>query len=256
MTVHRSGADQTPGLIFMAVNPVRNFTPILRTVKLFPVNHQEPMSVLTPTEEKDGFARMSPLSLHLAPIPNDGYACCQARHWALPDSRAVAQNAQICPRGQATMKKRIHFSVLIAISLAVGVIPIARAQDQPYRLSDSDMKRLVAKTEKDADRFKDSLHKELEHEHWQDRRDRDDMNRAAAGFEHATDQLKDHFHHGNARASDVQEVLSRGAEIDSFIVGRHMLPRAHGDWMALRGDLDELAGAYHISWNWSENEHH
>lgn len=154
------------------------------------------------------------------------------------------------------IEKKIQFFVLLAVTLMLCAVGRATAQDQPYRLSDSDMKRLVAKTEKDADRFKDSLHHELAHQHWEDRRVRDDMNRAASGFEQATDRLKDHFHHGNARAQDIQQVLDRGAEIDSFIVGRHMLPRAQGDWMALRGDLGELAEAYHISWNWSDDHEH
>ncbi|MGH9823903.1 MAG: hypothetical protein ACREDR_11710, partial [Blastocatellia bacterium] len=86
------------------------------------------------------------------------------------------------------MKKTIQGCLLIVITLALGAMHIASAQDQPYRLSDSDMKRLVAKTEKDADRFKDSLHKELGHQHWQDKRERDDMNRAASSFEQATDR--------------------------------------------------------------------
>lgn len=150
------------------------------------------------------------------------------------------------------MKKIVQFAVLLAITLAVGGARCVMAQDQPYRLNDSDMKRLVGKTEHDADRFKDSLHKELDRWHWEDKRDRDDMKSAASGFERATDRLKDHFHHGNARPEDVQEVLDRGAAIDSFIVGRRMIPRAHADWMALRGDLDELAQAYNISWRWPE----
>ena len=78
------------------------------------------------------------------------------------------------------------------------------------------------------------------------------MNRAASGFQRATDRLKDHFHNGNGRTEDVQEVLDRGADINSFIVGRHLVPRARSEWVTLRGDLDQLASACNVSWRWRD----
>lgn len=150
------------------------------------------------------------------------------------------------------MRKLICLPALILLISAVGVVAGPVTQDQPYRLSDHDMKELASRTERDADRFKHSLHEEMEHARWEDRRDRDAMNHAASDFERATDRLRDHFHNGNARPDDVQEVLDRGASIDSYIMGRHMLPRAKSDWVALRGDLDQLARAYNITWQWPE----
>jgi len=148
------------------------------------------------------------------------------------------------------MRKVIHLSILIAVTLAV--CGIGYSQDQPNRLSDREVKDLMSRMEKDAERFKHSLHSELEHQHWRDSEERESMNRAASGFERATDRLKDHFHNGNARSGDVQEVLDRGADLNSLIVGRHLLPRARGEWMTLRGDLDQLASAYNVSWRWRD----
>jgi len=154
------------------------------------------------------------------------------------------------------MRKTVHRLVILAISLVLGATlgaaPSVRAQDQPHRMSDHDLKELFGRMERDAERFRKSLHEDLEHAHWDDKRDRESMNKAAGEFERATDRLKDHFHNGNARPGDVQEVLDRGAEIDSFIVGRHLVPRARADWMTLRGDLDHLASAYNITWSWPE----
>ena len=150
------------------------------------------------------------------------------------------------------MRKTIHPFVMMAVSLVLGTTFGFRNQDHPYRLSDHDMKELFSRMERDAERFRKSLHEDLEHAHWENKRDRESMNKAAAEFEKATDRLKDHFHNGHARPADVQEVLDRGAEIDSFIVGRHLVPRARADWMTLRGDLDQLASAYNITWSWSD----
>ena len=148
------------------------------------------------------------------------------------------------------MRKTIHLSILIAVTLSLA--PIIYAQDEPSRINDRELKALMSRLEKDADRFKHSLHSELEHQHWRDSEERETMNRAASGFERATDRLKDHFHNGNARAGDVQEVLDRGADLNSLIVGRRLIPRARTDWMSLRGDLDQLASAYNVSWRWHD----
>jgi hypothetical protein len=148
------------------------------------------------------------------------------------------------------MRKVIHLSILIAVTLAV--CGTGYSQDQPNRLSDREVKDLMSRMEKDAGRFKHSLHSELEHQHWRDSEERETMNRAASGFERATDRLKDHFHNGNARPGDIQEVLDRGADLNSLIVGRHLLPRARAEWMTLRGDLDQLASAYNVSWRWHD----
>ena len=148
------------------------------------------------------------------------------------------------------MRKLLCLQVLIGLIAVVGASRTANAQNQPSRLSDHDLKGLMERTQHDADRFRHSLHEELEHAHWEDKRDRESMNSAASEFERATDRLRDHFHNGNARPEDIQEVLTRGATIDSFIVGRGLMPRAKSDWVALRGDLDQLAGAYNINWQW------
>jgi|HubBroStandDraft_6_1064221.scaffolds.fasta_scaffold15401_3 hypothetical protein len=150
------------------------------------------------------------------------------------------------------MRKLLYLPLLMALIAVVSLSQRAKAQDQPNRMSDRDIKELAQRMDHDADRFRHSLHEEMEHFRWDDKRDRDSMNKTATEFEHATDRLKNHFHDGNARPADIQEVLDRGAEIDGYIMGRHMLPRAKSDWVALRGDLDQLASAYNITWKWQE----
>jgi hypothetical protein len=150
------------------------------------------------------------------------------------------------------MRKLICLPALIVLISVAGVTHGSSRQNQPYRLNDRDMKDLVSRMERDAERFRHSLHEEMEHAKWDDPHVRESMNKAAGDFEQATDRLKDHFHNGNARPSDVQEVLDRGATINEFIDYRNLLPRAKTDWVALRGDLDQLASAYNIQWQWPQ----
>lgn len=147
------------------------------------------------------------------------------------------------------MKKLLYLPIFAALIAVFGAGRSVNGQD---RMNDRDVKALTSRMEHDADRFKHSLHEEMEHAHWEDKRDRESMNRAASDFEQATDRLKGHFHDGNARPADVQEVLDRGAAIDGMIMGRHLLPRVRTDWVALRGDLDQLATAYNINWSWPQ----
>ena len=77
-----------------------------------------------------------------------------------------------------------------------------------------------------------------------------DIERFVKEFETATDRLKDHFGRKQAASGDAEEVLRRGAAIDGFMRRFSLSSRAQSDWAALRGNLDELASAYGVTWNW------
>jgi hypothetical protein len=49
----------------------------------------------------------------------------------------------------------------------------------------------------------------------------------------------------------VQSVLDRAADIDSFMRRNPMRRNnAEREWSRLRGNLDELAQAYNVGWQW------
>jgi hypothetical protein len=45
--------------------------------------------------------------------------------------------------------------------------------------------------------------------------------------------------------------LDRAAFLNNFIADRQLSYQTENNWSALRTDLDQLAGAYNIAWNWS-----
>ncbi|HVF50297.1 MAG TPA: YMGG-like glycine zipper-containing protein, partial [Pyrinomonadaceae bacterium] len=69
-------------------------------------------------------------------------------------------------------------------------------------------------------------------------------------FETATDQLRANFNSRNAAAADVQRVLDQGARINNFLSRNALTPRVQNDWATVRTDLDALANAYNVSWDW------
>jgi len=70
-------------------------------------------------------------------------------------------------------------------------------------------------------------------------------------FYERTKTLREHFDHHKSTSADVQAVLDQAASIDSFIRRNPMRRNnAAREWDRLRGNLDELAQVYNVSWQW------
>ena len=121
---------------------------------------------------------------------------------------------------------------------------------QSFRLTEKEMKALLERIERGADRFRNSLGKMLDVSALDDTKAEDNINHFVKEFESATDHLKHRFDSDQSAAGDVEEVLRRAARIDAFMTRRETNSRAQEDWANLRRNLDELAVAYNVSWNW------
>lgn len=147
------------------------------------------------------------------------------------------------------MKVRLQIAATTFL-LLVGMITAAQAQVS-YRLSEKEMESLLARIEQGADRFRSSLAQNLDVSRFDDTKAEDNINQFIKEFEGATDRLKGRFDEDQSAATDVEDVLRRASRIDDFMTAHAMNPRAQNDWLALRRDLDELARAYNVSWNWT-----
>src|SRR5205814_3183784 len=74
-----------------------------------------------------------------------------------------------------------------------------------------------------------------------------------ADFQQAVAQLRDRLNRRQATDADVQLVLDRAARIDGFLQRHQALPTAESDWRLLRTDIESLASAYNIAFNWEDN---
>jgi hypothetical protein len=66
----------------------------------------------------------------------------------------------------------------------------------------------------------------------------------------ATDHLADHLDRRQVIQVDVDDVMRRGAELEDAIVNRSSSQQVRNGWSRLRADLDSLASAYGMSWDW------
>lgn len=135
------------------------------------------------------------------------------------------------------------------LAALIGLAGIASAQ-QPYRLSDNEMKKLLERSEKESEQFRDALKKGLKNTRIDIGRGDDNIHQFVEDFEVSTKRLKDRFNGQRSVAADVEEVLRRAGYVDRFMQRHPLLTRADGQWTTLRRDLDALAVAYNVSWQW------
>ena len=121
----------------------------------------------------------------------------------------------------------------------------------PYRLSDREVEKILGRIEQQSDRFRSALDSSLDKSRLNGSREEDDINRFVKEFYEQTKKLRDHFNDHKSTSADVQSVLERAANIDSFM-RRNPLRRndAAREWARLRNNLDELAQAYNVGWQW------
>lgn len=147
--------------------------------------------------------------------------------------------------------KMMKFTVTVAMILLIGLAGSVRAQE-PYRLSEKEMKDLLSRIDKQAEVFRGSLKKALNQSRFDETKAEDRINDFVKGFGEATERLKHRYSDKRTASSDVEEVLHRAARIDDFMTRHELLPRAESDWAALRSNLDALAEAYNVSWSWTD----
>ncbi|MBI4455960.1 MAG: outer membrane lipoprotein-sorting protein [Acidobacteria bacterium] len=148
--------------------------------------------------------------------------------------------------------KSIRHIFTLAIAFALTSVSMTVAEQQRlYRLNDQQVKDLLSRIEKDMDAFRLRLIQALDRSPIDDSRAEDNIKQLVTEFQEATERLCDHFNRQQVGAFDVEELLRRGVSINSFMQRQQLTAWAENDWRKLRRDLDELACAYNVAWNWS-----
>src|SRR5882762_6488064 len=143
---------------------------------------------------------------------------------------------------------------LLAFSFATLLVLVssgeAQVTGQPYRITDREVARLLDRIRSKTNTFRDSLKKALNNSRLDRTQREENINDYVKAFEEDTKRLDDHFDHHKSTVPDVDSVMQRAARIDTFMTLHPLDGRAQGDWATLRTDLELLANAYNISWQW------
>src|SRR5690349_7680728 len=122
--------------------------------------------------------------------------------------------------------------------------------DNDYRVKDSQMRQLVDRLNVRSATFSRNLRNDLSRRSYNDN-SADDVRRQLNDFESALVQLRNRVNSRQSSSSDARNVLDRAAFLNNYLANRQLSNLTENSWSSLRTDLDQLASAYNIAWNWS-----
>src|ERR1041385_5035191 len=138
------------------------------------------------------------------------------------------------------------FTLLLFSIIGLGI------QAQPNRNSTRQVDNMLQRLERSSSRFRNSLNVALVQRSVDQTQPQNDISTFQSGLDLAIKQFRDQFTRRLAVASDVESILQKASSINSFINQNTLNPRVKNDWISVRTDLNMLANAYGVSWQWSQ----
>ncbi len=120
-----------------------------------------------------------------------------------------------------------------------------------YNLNDAQMRQLIQRIDSRAANFSRIFRGELNRFYGNDRVAADEARRELASFESALVQLRNRVNTRQITSADARNLLNSAASINNFVEARQLSYSTESTWTNLRPDLDRLASAFNIAWNWT-----
>jgi len=140
--------------------------------------------------------------------------------------------------------------ILLTFSIVIGLS--IQAQQQTNRNNTRQVGNMLQRLERSSSRFRNSLNVALVQGSVDQTRPQNDVSTFESDFELVIKQFRDQFTRRLAVATDVESLLQKASPINSFITRNTLNPRVKNDWTAVRIDLNALASAYGVSWQWNQ----
>ncbi|HKV35761.1 MAG TPA: YMGG-like glycine zipper-containing protein [Pyrinomonadaceae bacterium] len=118
-----------------------------------------------------------------------------------------------------------------------------------YNLSDSQMRQLVQQLNTRSMTFSRTFRNDLNRASV--RNSSNDILSHLSEYETALVQLRNRVNSRQSSSSDVRGVLEHASYLNNFIENRQLSYSTENNWNLLRNDLNRLASAYNVAWNWS-----
>jgi len=120
-----------------------------------------------------------------------------------------------------------------------------------YNLNDVQMRQLVDRITVRSATFSRNLRSDLNRGNYNARYGVDEVRSQLSQFETALVQLRNRVNSRQSSSSDVRNVLDNAAFLNNFLAENQLSYQTENNWNTMRSDLDRLASAYNIAWNWS-----
>lgn len=145
--------------------------------------------------------------------------------------------------------KRILF---VLILFALGTIGVGAQTQRRLSRVDGQIGGILQRLEQNSNRFRDSLNRALINDRIDEARPQNDINSFEPAFASAIDQFRDRFTRRVAVAADAQNILQRAQLVNGFMARNRLNTQTQNDWTTVRTELNALANAYGLSWNWNQ----
>jgi len=132
-----------------------------------------------------------------------------------------------------------------------GGIATGDTGNNNYNPNDFQMRQLVDRLNTRSATFSRNLRNDLNRQSYNDRNSADEVRRQLSDFETALTQLRNRVNSRQSSSSDARNVLDRAAFLNNYVADRQLSYQTENNWSAMRTDLEQLASAYSIAWNWS-----
>jgi hypothetical protein len=140
----------------------------------------------------------------------------------------------------------------VLILLALGLVAMsAQAQRRPNGITDRQVSVILQRLEQSSKRFHNSLNLILVNGRVDETRAQNDINSFEPAFTSAIDQFRDNLRRRQDGEADVQNILQKAALVDGFMTRNRLNAPAQNDWATVRNNLNTLANAYGVSWQWN-----
>src|ERR1051325_451197 len=148
---------------------------------------------------------------------------------------------------------RSKYALSVLILFAFGAIGLsAQAQRRATGINDRQVSVTLRRLERSSNRFRSNLNLALVNGRIDETRPQNDINSFEPAFSSAMDQFRDRFTHRQAAAADVQDVLQKASIVNGFMTRNRLTVQVQNDWTSVRTDLNALASAYGVSWQWNQ----
>lgn len=148
------------------------------------------------------------------------------------------------------MIRRMQYILMTALVLALAGVSMTAQAQRPNR-NDRNVRQILNRIDTRTNQFRTSMDASLDRSRLDGTRREDNINQFIQDFDNAVEQLRNSVNNRSETTTEVQNVLTIAARIDNFMRRNRLDANAQNNWLALRSDVNQLAAAYNITWDWN-----
>jgi Skp family chaperone for outer membrane proteins len=139
--------------------------------------------------------------------------------------------------------------VALAVSSLLTVSALAQGTARGRYYSKGEVEKIIKRVEDRSDAFQKMVDRNLDRSYLDGTRKEDNINEQVKQLEKALDHLRSDFDRRDSwreTHNEVRAVLSQADEVGRIMKNNRFNPKVERSWVALRTDLNTLAGVYDL----------